>query len=194
MSKLIQLFFFIIFISCSAQKNISISFTIENKETLNNYLIDNEVKLEENDLYTIKDFNSFVYLNNNDKLQVPEILFFNSNGYLVKNRFNDNECSQVINEIEKINSLKFNKNVTINDWLKYISPLHQDLTEKNNIYVIINWAKFVDKFNEQSFEWYNQLKKSNSNSNLKINCILLNLDIQEKWNLTEQQKKALNII
>lgn len=192
MSKLIQLFFFIIFISCSAQKNISISFTIENKETLNNYLIDNEVKLEENDLYTIKDFNSFVYLNNNDKLQVPEILFFNSNGYLVKNRFNDNECSQVINEIEKINSLKFNKNVTINDWLKYISPLHQDLTEKNNIYVIINWAKFVDKFNEQSFEWYNQLK--NSNSNLKINCILLNLDIQEKWNLTEQQKKALNII
>lgn len=161
-------------------------------QTLSNYLIDNEVKLEENDLYTIKDFNSFVYLNNNDKLQVPEILFFNSNGYLVKNRFNDNECSQVINEIEKINSLKFNKNETINEWLKYISPLHQDLTEKNNIYIIINWAKFVDKFNEQSFEWYKQLKKSNSN--LKINCILLNLDIQEKWNLTEQQKKVLNII
>ena len=193
MRKLIHLAsFFILFISCSAQKNISIPFTVENKDSLNTYLIENKVEFEKNDLYTIKDFTSFAHFNNDGKLQVPEILFFNSNGYLVKNRFNNNECSQVINEIEKINSLKFNKKITINDWLEHISPLNQDSTVKDNIYIIINWAKFVDKFNGQSFEWYNQLR--NKNSNLKVNCILLNLDIQEKWNLTEPQKKALNII
>ena len=183
--------FFITSISCFAQKNISIDFNIENKESLNTYLTEKEVNFEKDDLYSIKDFNSFAYLNNNDKLQVPEILFFNSNGYLVKNRFNDNECSQVINEIEKIDLLKFNKKITIKDWLKYISPLNQDITENGSIFIIINWAKFVDKFNEQSFEWYKELK--NQNSNLKVNCIFLNLDIQENWNLTEQQKKALNI-
>lgn len=149
------------------------------------------MNFEENDLYTIKSFNSFAQLNNDDKLQVPEILFFNSDGNLVKNRFNNNECSQVINDIEKIDKLKFDKNLTINDWLKHILPINQDTTTTGNIYIIINWAKFVDKFNEQSFEWYNELK--NQNSNLKVNCILLNLDIQEKWNLTELQKKALNI-
>jgi hypothetical protein len=192
MKKLLQIaFFFIIFISCYAQKNISINFNIENIESLNKYLIENKVTIEENDLFSIKSFNSFAYLNNDDKLQVPEILFFNSNGFLVKNRFNDNECSQVINEIEKIDSLKFNKNITINDWLEHISPLNNDTTENGSIYIIINWAKFVDKFNEQSFEWYKELK--NQDSNLKVNCILLNLDIQEKWNLTEKQKKALNI-
>lgn len=184
-------FFFITSIYCFAQKNISIDFNIENEESLKAYLTENKVSFENDDLYYIKDFNSFAYLNNNDKLQVPEILFFNSNGYLVKNRFNDNECSQVINEIEKINSLKFNKKITINDWLKHISPLNQDITENGSLFIIINWAKFVDKFNEQSFEWYKELK--NQNSNLKVNCILLNLDIQENWNLTEQQKKALNI-
>lgn len=192
MKKIIHIaFFFIIYISCYSQKNISINFNIENKESLNTYLASAKVNFEEDDLYTIKDFNSFAHLNNNDKLQVPEILFFNSNGHLVKNRFNDNECSQVINEVEKINSLKFNKKVTINDWLKHISPLNKDLTEKGNIYIIINWAKFVDKFNEQSFEWHKELK--NQNSDLKVNCILLNLDIQENWNITDRQKKALNI-
>lgn len=192
MKKILQIaLFFIIFNSCYAQKSISINFNIENKESLNKYLTENKVTLEENDLFSIKSFNSFAHLNNDDKLQVPEILFFNSKGFLVKNRFNDNECSQVINEIEKIDSLKFNKNISINDWLEHISPLNNDITENGNIYIIINWAKFVDKFNEQSFEWYKELK--NQDSNLKVNCILLNLDIQEKWNLTEEQKKALNI-
>jgi hypothetical protein len=122
---------------------------------------------------------------------VPEILFFNTDGYLVKNRFNNNECSQVINDIQKINSLEYDKNITINDLLKNITPVYKNSSETKKYYVVINWAKFVGKINKQSFDWYNDLKKSSSNT--IVNCILLNLDIQESWNLNEQQKKSLNI-
>lgn len=182
---------FFILQSCSTQKNIAIAFKIENKETLNSFLLENDLNVDNNDLYTIKDFTSFVYFNNTDKLQVPEILFFNSDGYLVKNRFNNNECSQVINDIQKINSLEFDKNITINELLKNITPVYKNSTETKKYYVVINWAKFVGKINKQSFDWYNDLKKSSSNTN--VNCILLNLDVQENWNINEQQKKRLNI-
>lgn len=180
-----------IFSSCSTQKNIIIDFKIENKETLKEYLLENKIEVDNNDLYSIKDYTSFLYFNNNDKLQVPEILFFNSNGYLVKNRFNNNECSLVINDIQKINSLEFDKNISIDELLKNISPLYKNSNETEKYYVVINWAKFVGKINTQSFDWYKELKKSSTKSS--VNCIMLNLDIQESWNLNEQQKKSLNI-
>ena len=177
--------------SCSSQKNISINFKLENEESLNSYLTNNKVNVEKDDSYILKDFKSFANFNNSDRLQIPEILFFNSQGYLVKNRFNNNECTQVINDIEKINSLEFDKNVKIQDWFDNIKPLYNGLKNNNEYYVIINWAIYVDKINKQSFSWYNELKKSTSKS--KVNCILLNLDVMENWNLNDKQKKALNI-
>ena len=188
------LFYILIFfttISCSSQKKMSINFKLENEESLNSYLIANKVNLEKDDLYILNDFASFANFNNNNRLQVPEILFFNSQGYLVKNRFNNNECTEVINDIEKINSFEFDKNVKIEDWLKNIKPLHNGSKSDKEYFVIINWAIYVGKINKQSFSWYNELKKTISNSN--VNCILLNLDVQEDWNLNEKQKKVLNI-
>ncbi|WP_296311733.1 hypothetical protein [Winogradskyella sp. UBA3174] len=134
---------------------------------------------------SIKDFNSFTSLSNKGKIKVPEILFFNSNGYLVKNRFNNKRCTKVINEIEKIDSLKFNKKITINDWSENISPLNKDLTEKGTIFIIINWAKFVCKFNEESFDWYKELKKQNPN--LKVNCIEFRYTRKMEFNRTAEK-------
>jgi len=55
---------------------------------------------------------------------------------------------------------------------------------------LINWAIFLDSNNETSFNWYKSLK---SNKDLKIKVILINLDVQESWNLTEGQKKFLGV-
>lgn len=189
--KLILLTFIFSVFSCASQKKVSISFEIENISSLKSYLTKNNVLIDTLDLYALKNFSSFAKFNNLDLLQVPEILFFNSNGYLVKNRFNNNECSKVINDIKKIDNLSFDKKNTIDQLLSDLSSFYNNKVEENTIYVVINWAKFVDDFNKQSFEWYNELK--NSSNEIKVKCIFLNLDVQENWNINEEQKKALNI-
>ncbi|MEY4834533.1 MAG: hypothetical protein RI980_648 [Bacteroidota bacterium] len=189
--KLILLTFIFSVFSCASQKKVSISFEIENISSLKSYLTKNNVLIDTLDLYSLKNFSSFAKFNNLDLLQVPEILFFNSNGYLVKNRFNNNECSKVINDIKKIDNLSFDKKNTIDQLLSDLSSFYNNKVEENTIYVVINWAKFVDDFNKQSFEWYNELK--NSSNEIKVKCIFLNLDVQENWNINEEQKKALNI-
>jgi CRISPR/Cas system-associated endonuclease/helicase Cas3 len=97
----------------------------------------------------------------------------------------------VINDIKKIDNLSFDKKNTIDQLLSDLSSFYNNKVEENTIYVVINWAKFVDDFNKQSFEWYNELK--NSSNEIKVKCIFLNLDVQENWNINEEQKKALNI-
>lgn len=177
----------------SAQKKIQINFALQDEASLKAYLSSKKIGFSEENLYTLRDFKSFAYFNNNDKLQVPEILFFNSEGYLVKNRFNNNECTEVISDIEKVNRYKSDKKVTLEDWLHFISPLkeQQSAIDHKKITVIINWAIFTDHYNEQSFEWYTKIRALSLFS--KINCIFLNLDVQQKWNLTEKQKAALHI-
>ena len=179
-----------------SQKKLEIVFNEETKKDINDYAYLNSIKtIDSTDIYVLKDFKSFAEYNNEGKLQVPEILFFNSSGYLVKNRFNDNECTQVITDIKKINKLKFDKNVNINQYKLKIKNLNQPtLNEDDKVYeyyIIINWAKFVKDFNTQSFDWYKQLAANPLKS--KVKCYFLNLDVQKSWNLNEKQKAVLKI-
>jgi hypothetical protein len=192
----IHLLFLVLSTSIYAQKKIDIVFKEEIKADLNKYAFDKSEKMiDSTDIYVLKDFKSFAEYNNQGKLQVPEILIFNSSGYLVKNRFNNNECTQVITDIKKINKMKFNKDFNISQYAQKITPLNTVTQNDGNsvydYYIIINWARFVDNYNEQSFEWYKQLKQNEGTT--KIKCYFLNLDVQQSWNLNEKQKKALKM-
>lgn len=188
--------FFLVSGTVYSQKKLEIVFKEETKADINQYAFDNIKKVIDNtDIYVLKDFKSFAEYNNEGKLQVPEILFFNSSGYLVKNRFNNNECTQVITDIKKINSMKFDKNRNIADYTKRFAPLNtvpqNDINKIYDYYIIINWAKYTKEFNDQSFEWYLQFKKSGLAS--KVKCYFLNLDVQKSWNMNDKQKAVLKI-
>jgi len=97
-------------------------------------------------------------------------------------------------QVEQINSLEFDENIKIDYWIERIKPMNQDLIEnedRKECTIIINWVKFIGKYNKYSFKFYNQLKNSPSYS--KVNVIFLNLDIQEDWELTQEDKDALGI-
>jgi len=195
MKKIISYaFVFLALSSCAVRfkRIVDFEMKIENQNSLETYL--NEFGIETEHLYTLKDIFAFKEFHFTGKLNFTDVLFFNSDGYLVKNRFNKGECSQVINEIEQINSAEFEKNTKVDYWLKYIKPIKQSSIEtegEKEYTVIINWAKFIGKYNKQSFEWYNELKNSPSYS--KINVIFLNLDIQEDWELSQEDKDALGM-
>jgi len=202
MKKIIfYLFSFSFLLSCK-----SITFTkkveikAENQNSLESYLNGFGVGTEH--LYVMKDLACFKEFTK--KMGLRDIFFFNSDGYLVEKR-SDKECQISINEIEQVNSFEIKKieksyelpdenNVKIDYWLKRIKPMKQNPNEievKKDYTVIVSWAKFIGRYNKKSFEWYNELKNSPSYS--KINVIFLNLDIQEDWELTQEDKDALGM-
>lgn len=170
------------------------TFNIQNEESLYKYLKDNNVEFNKADIVTLKDINSFSYYNETDKLTVPEAYFFNRKGFRLKGNFDATSCGQTINNLEKLNKKSFDKTDSIDNWIKefkFLQPQSSDLYNSGyDGFIIINWAIFLPKMNEASFNWYKSLKDEKK---YKIKIILLNLDIQDNWELNQAHKDALHL-
>jgi len=172
----------------------AIIFNKQNEESLYKFLSNSNVEFDKSDIVTLKDINSFSLYNNTDKLTVPEAYFFNREGFRLKGNFDATSCGQAISSLEKLNKKSFYKNDTIDDWIrdfKYLHPQSSDLhNSEYDGFVIINWAIFLPTMNKVSFTWYKSLKEEKK---YKIKVFLLNLDIQDSWEMSQEQKDALHL-
>ena len=173
-------------------QNVKIDFKIENQNSITKYLDDKKVEYTLDDIAILRDIKVFGDYEKTERLVVPEAYFFNKDGFLLKNNNKGVGCGASIKNLSKILKSKYDVNETISTRLKDYKILGNNdvLTEQYDIYILINWAIFLDSNNETSFNWYKSLK---SNKDLKIKVILINLDVQESWNLTEGQKKFLGV-
>ena len=173
-------------------QNVKIDFKIENQNSITKYLDDKKVEYTLDDIAILRDIKVFGDYGKTERLVVPEAYFFNKDGFLLKNNNKGVGCGASIKNLSKILKSKYDINETISTRLKDYKILGNNdvLTEQYDIYILINWAIFLDSNNETSFNWYKSLK---SNKDLKIKVILINLDVQESWNLTEGQKKFLGV-
>lgn len=200
MRKFIVLFLLFFTISCTITRRATINFTEENNTSLIALLDAKDISYNKDDIAVLKDFRTFVVYNDTDKLVTPEAYFFNKDGYRVVNNFKGTRCGLVINNIQEVNNAPVQENKEhINDWLKDFTYLSLDSQHNKqvdyDVYVIITWAKFVDHIsdgaaNKISLDWYKSLKE---NPDLKIKTILLNIDIQESWALSDEHKEALGM-
>jgi hypothetical protein len=192
--KIIKILF-LVFISLSgfAQKKIEINFKLENDSTIIQYLKENKIDFSNNQIATLKGIGTFGEYGRAKKLTVPEAYFFNSKGELIKNKGKGIYCGAELKKLEKVSKMKSDPNQTLESFLNDITILDgTKLSEDNiDIYIIITWAKFLSSESETSLNWFSMLKK---NQNLKIKVLLLNLDVQESWKLTEGQKEYLGIM
>ena len=172
--------------------NVKIDFKIENQNSITKYLDEKKVEYTLDDIAILRDIKVFGDYGKTERLVVPEAYFFNKDGFLLKNNNKGVGCGASIKNLSKILKSKYDVNETISTRLKDYKILGNNdvLTEQYDIYILINWAIFLDSNNETSFNWYKSLK---SNKDLKIKVILINLDVQESWNLTEGQKKFLGV-
>jgi hypothetical protein len=173
-------------------QNVKIDFKIENQNSITKYLDEKKVEYTLDDIAILRDIKVFGDYGKTERLVVPEAYFFNKDGFLLKNNNKGVGCGASIKNLSKILKSKYDVNETISTRLKDYKILGNNdvLTEQYDIYILINWAIFLDSNNETSFNWYKSLK---SNKDLKIKVILINLDVQESWNLTEGQKKFLGV-
>lgn len=173
-------------------QNVTIEFKIESQNSIIEYLDNKRVEYSLDDIAILKDIKVFGDYGKTERLVVPEAYFFNRDGFLLKNNNKGISCGASIKNLSKILKSKYDSNQTITAWLSDYIILgdKETLFKEYDIYILINWAIFLDSNNEVSFNWYKSLK---SNKDLKIKVILINLDVQESWNLTEGQKKFLGV-
>lgn len=186
--------FFISGCKVTSTKDAEISFALETKESLEKYLSTNNLNYEKNHLYTLKDIRTFAEFNEQDKLSLPQVLFFKKNGKQVKNVFNHNECTNIISDFNQINDLKIDKSAFLfEELLDKINPLYSNKVKDDMISVVIFYGKYVSShkpINNQSFEWYEEVSKVNKND---VNILLVSLDVMQNWNLTKETKESIGI-
>ncbi|NRR92752.1 hypothetical protein HSX10_14345 [Winogradskyella undariae] len=190
--KFVALLFFVSSF-CFGQKQIEINFQTENDSTLIQYLKENKIDFSINQIATLKGIRTFGEYSRSNKLVVPEAYFYNSNGELIKNRGKGTYCGAEIKKIAKISKMKSDPNQTLQGFLKDIVIIDKSefIEERVDVYIVITWAKFLSEESQTSLNWFSSLIKQDK---LKIKFLLLNLDIQESWRLTDDQKKYLGII
>jgi hypothetical protein len=194
MKKLILIMLMVGF-NCIAQKSKSVVYSYENTSTLLQFLNDSKVNYDVKDLAVLNHINNWIGYKNKNIIVIPNVFFFNKRGERITEDFNAMSCGQVIKDIDKISSLKTDPNDNISTWLEGLSfPFTNEevFPEPYDLYVVIFYAKMVKTktSNPTAFNWYNSLKE---NKSLKIKPILLSLDIMDNWEMSDSQKKALNL-
>ena len=180
-------------ISSFSQTKVEINFHIENDSSIVKYLKEKKIDFSNNEIATLKSFKTFAEYSRDGKLIIPEAFFYNSKGEQINNKGRGVNCSSEIKKLEKISKMKSNPNNTLNDFLTDINIIENEKIIEDNIdlYIIITWGKFLNTESETSFNWFSKIRKI---KDMKIKLLLLNLDIQENWNMTEVQKKTLGLM
>lgn len=133
----------------------------------------------------VKDYAEYKKLSKNRVLVIPEVNFFDGNGDMIEYKNIQKECSQdayfFIKNYYKGKELKYNKtqkmDAFISSYINLKDESRIDLKDKSKIYVFINWALFTDKLNKGSFD----LVSLNNND---FTYILIDLDVQKEWNMS----------
>ncbi|GLB48350.1 hypothetical protein [Neptunitalea lumnitzerae] len=161
-------------------------------------LDNNKVVYHDNDLYYLKGLKELVALSNAEGLTIPNVQFYNKDGFFVSNVWSKGECTQVKNEIDAINTQPYTEDKTIAFWLDKIQAFQiaeqpEGMDKIYDGYIVISWAnwdflkpKLMRRLNKQSFEWYEQLKDI---PNMKV--IFLSIDVMEEWGLSETELTKL---
>lgn len=147
-----------------------------------------------NDMYMFSDSVSYCSALRNQEFikQLLGHLIFNRDGSLLSH--DTTKCqwsgSDVIWNLNKDSMYLKVPGLVLNQILDHIRPLgihpvqdsimtHPDFT------VIVTWAKFIGKYNYRLFDLADAVKDNKTSS---IRLIWLNVDMQESWHLTKQQR------
>jgi hypothetical protein len=162
---------------------------IENQKSLNQYLKRNKITTENS--FCLKDtisFNKFY----TEGIGIPEIRFYDSNGYLMLYR-DEKKCNaqndSLISFLNPSNVSKIDSSNNIKDYLKNIKMLNgKDIEQKHfenfDYYLIIYWAKWAGKVNKKKMvDWENSIKQK---SGLKIMAIKVTTDYMNFWVLDKK--------
>ena len=150
----------VLFSSLAVCQNVEITFKSVNQDSIFNYLAKNNISYNLDDLAILKNIKVLSNYSESERLVVPEAYFFNKDGFLIKNKNKGVSCGATIKDLSKIMKSKIDSSQVLFKWFDELTFLGNQtfLSEKYDLYILINWALFLDSYNETSFNWYRSLK------------------------------------
>ncbi|MUV04898.1 hypothetical protein GN157_14375 [Flavobacterium rakeshii] len=166
----------------------------ESKEAITEYLIKKD--MDTTNVMVFKDLTSYVTAIKRG-MKIPNAMFFNSSGNFVNYQKTPEDCnakvSGFIGDIKAIDSLTEDISFNVFKMTDFLVKPNGDKIEIEkgyDAYVLINWALYAGKLNEEkAFDWVNLLKQNEKD--FKVKYYLLNCDFQDMWGLTDEQKKEI---
>ncbi|MGO1752290.1 MAG: hypothetical protein ACTHYV_07335 [Psychroflexus sp.] len=145
-----------------------------------------------------KDLMSFAIASNTDLLAIPDAMFFNSNGEFVPYKESAESCNadvdSFLSDLKSINNKETNSSLTLNklnSLLKHTNGKPLQINRDQEVYVFITWSKYAGRINKiKAFAWIDLIEKAKE-ENLKVKYYLVNCDLQESWEMTDEQIEGL---
>ena len=177
-----------------AQKNKAL-FEFQNTESVDNFLKKMKYKVNYEDVYIFRSFDGFFEYNKNGYLKGPIIYVFNSEGFFLED-ITPLEVEEKLSNFKKIEKRAKKGAVTIEEWLSKIENFKDcQITERSSdfdYYFVLNWAIFFNKPDSinELFKWYDVLRRQKEQGQ-NIQIILLDMDLQDSWNLSPEKKSSI---
>ncbi len=142
-----------------------------------------------------KDFKSYLQASQNRKIEIPNAYFFNRDGNFVSYKRSSTDCnanvSGFIVDLKNFKKLERSDSFNIQEVFQLSDIDSSETSSLSEINVVLTWAVFAGKVNdEKTFKWI-QLLKQAQKEGLSVKYYLLNCDLQDNWNLTDTQKKLI---
>lgn len=165
----------------------------ETLETQKHFLQKNDVSVS--DFFYLKDFNSYAAASKNKYLSIPDAFFFNNEGNLVRYKKSSSDCNakvdSFITDLREFSNAPSDSLINVNKLLPLFKSESKIDIKKTDITVFLTWAVFAGDVNkDKTFEWIKLLEKAKEQG-ISVSFYLVNCDLQDSWNLTEDQKTKI---
>jgi len=166
---------------------------LETQASIKKYLVKN--KVDTSHVYVLKDLSAFVTASSKNLLSIPDAVFFNKNGNLVRYKKETEDCNAKVDdfiaEIGNFSALPEDPNIKMDELLGMLYG--KPISAKADVNVFITWTVYAGRLNKtKAFEWIKLMEKAKANG-IKANWYLLNCDYQKSWNLPPQAIEKLGI-
>lgn len=167
---------------------------LEDRKSIAKYLAKRSI--DTSGLYCFKDFMSFAIASQRNMINIPEAMFFNKDGYLVRYKKEAVECNakvdDFINDLSHFSEIPPDKSINIQVFSDLLER-HKDSIKPTDINVFITWTVYAGKLNkDKAFAWVDLLEKAKQKG-MDVNVYLVNCDYLKTWNIPKVWQEQLKI-
>ncbi len=154
-----------------------------------------ENSVEYTKTFHYKNFQSYIEASQKIKIGIPDAFFFNNKGEFVSYKKSPKDCNAnvfgFIKDIKNFKNLQSSDSIHLDEIVSLTTIDSSALSKQSEITVILTWAVFAGKVNdEKTFKWIELLKQAQKD-NVDLTYYLVNCDLQDSWNLNEKQKNVI---
>lgn len=167
-------------------------FKFGNSDSLDVYIKKDELLFHPEDVYIVKDFESFKEYTQASFFRSPMIYVFNKEGDYLE-RFDNMSAERKLSNFKRIRNKPDKDKPNLDFWTQKIAHYKSGAVfEDSHLYnytFVINWGYLLEggegpKIVKILNEWYKVLLRQKA-SGKDIKIIMLNIDLQDHWNLSQ---------